>query len=174
MSTQPPDWLNDPDWREQAQQLYDRLPEHHRRWFAALVSLQIGWGGAGQVGELFDVNGSTVTIGRRELQAGLADHPAVRVRRPGGGRKCIEDVDPNVERELLKLVEPETAGDPCSSRKWVRQTPRALAKALGKKGHKISRETVRRLLKKKATRCGATASASPGRRTPTGTSSSTT
>lgn len=174
MSTHPPDWLNDSDWREQAQQLYDCLPEHHRRWFAALVSLQIGWGGISRVSELFDVHGGTVRIGRGELRAGLDDHPVVRARRPGAGRKCVEDVDPNIERELLQLVETETAGDPCSSRKWVRQTPRTLAKALEKKGYKISRETVRRLLKKKATRCAAIESTSPDRRTPTGKNSSST
>ncbi len=146
MNTHAPTWLNDPDWREQAQQFFDHLPEHHRRWFAGLVSLQLGWGGVTRVCELLDVHNGTVKIGREELRSGLANRPPARVRRAGGGRRPIEEVDPRAEEELLKLVEPETAGDPCSSRKWVRKTPRKLAETLRKKGHDVSRETVRRLL----------------------------
>ena len=174
MSTDTPAWLDNSDWREQAKQLFDRLPENQRRWFAGLVSLQIGWGGIERVCELFDVHDGTVRIGRGELRSGLENHPAARVRRTGAGRKPIEEVDPKAEEALLKLVEPETAGDPCSSQKWVRRTPRKLAEALKKKGHKISRQTVRRLLKKRGIRCGATENASRGRPTPTGTSSSAT
>jgi hypothetical protein len=44
MSTSHPQ-LNDPEWRNQAELLFNRLPEHYRRWFAGLLSLQPGWGG---------------------------------------------------------------------------------------------------------------------------------
>lgn len=46
------------------------------------------------------------------------------------------------------LVEGETAGDPMSSKKWVRSNLRELSAALAKEGYQVGRMTVRRLLKK--------------------------
>jgi hypothetical protein len=49
---------------------------------------------------------------------------------------------------LLKLVEPETAGDPQSERKWVRRSLRKLSEQLQPTGHPASAPTVARLLRK--------------------------
>jgi Rhodopirellula transposase DDE domain len=53
-----------------------------------------------------------------------------------------------IETELLELVEPETAGDPTSHRKWVRSSLRQLSQQLSQKGHGASAPTVSRLLEK--------------------------
>jgi DDE family transposase len=47
---------------------------------------------------------------------------------------------------LQELVEPVTAGDPMSERKWVRASLRHLSRRLGEAGHAASPPTVRRLL----------------------------
>jgi hypothetical protein len=47
---------------------------------------------------------------------------------------------------LQALVEPVTAGDPMSERKWVRASLRHLSRRLGEAGHPASPPTVRRLL----------------------------
>jgi hypothetical protein len=47
---------------------------------------------------------------------------------------------------LRGLVEPVTAGDPMSERKWVRASLRSLSRRLGEAGHPASPPTVRRLL----------------------------
>jgi Rhodopirellula transposase DDE domain len=47
---------------------------------------------------------------------------------------------------LQALVEPVTAGDPMSERKWVRASLRSLSRRLGATGHPASPPTVRRLL----------------------------
>ena len=47
---------------------------------------------------------------------------------------------------LQELVEPVTAGDPMSERKWVRASLRSLSRRLGAAGHPASPPTVRRLL----------------------------
>jgi hypothetical protein len=47
---------------------------------------------------------------------------------------------------LQALVEPVTAGDPMSERKWVRASLRHLSRCLGEAGHPASPPTVRRLL----------------------------
>jgi hypothetical protein len=46
------------------------------------------------------------------------------------------------------LVEGETAGDPMSSKRWVRSSVRKLCKRLAQKGYPVGRMTVHRLLKK--------------------------
>lgn len=50
---------------------------------------------------------------------------------------------------LDKLLEDATAGDPITGTKWTRKTIRELSQALGKKGLRVGRNTVRRLLKAK-------------------------
>ena len=49
---------------------------------------------------------------------------------------------------MLKLVEPETAGDPQSERKWLRVSLRKLADQLDPTGHGVSEPTIARLLRK--------------------------
>jgi hypothetical protein len=49
---------------------------------------------------------------------------------------------------LQALVEPETAGDPMSDQKWVRSSRRQLSTRLTEQGHRVSHETVGRLLDK--------------------------
>ena len=164
--------LADPIWQEQARLLFERLAEHHRRWLAGLLSLLVGCGGDVLVGELLEVHEDTVRRGKHELRGGLSEYPPGRVRRPGAGHKRLEELDPGVEEALRELVEPETAGDPCSSRKWTRRSLKKLAKALQAKGHQIGPDTVKRLLKKGGTRSRETESASQGRRTQTETHSS--
>jgi hypothetical protein len=46
---------------------------------------------------------------------------------------------------LEALVEPETAGDPCSDAKWVDSSLRSLSRRLADAGHRVSPPTVRRL-----------------------------
>jgi hypothetical protein len=53
-----------------------------------------------------------------------------------------------MEKVLLDMVEPETAGDPMSPQKWVRSSLRVLSARLRHAGHTASAPPVRRLLKK--------------------------
>ena len=53
-----------------------------------------------------------------------------------------------MEKVLLDMVAPETAGDPMSTQKWVRSSLRALSARLRHAGHTASAPTVRRLLTK--------------------------
>jgi len=48
----------------------------------------------------------------------------------------------------LELVEPETAGEPESERKWIRSSLQTLSRRLKEDGHGVSAPTVSRLLKK--------------------------
>ena len=70
-----------------------------------------------------------------------------QVRKPGGGRKRIEEVAPAVERELKKILNGTTAGDPMSYLKWTNKSTRTMAAELERKGHDISHVTVGRCLR---------------------------
>src|SRR5258708_32303636 len=70
-----------------------------------------------------------------------------RIRRPGGGRKLIEDIDPGIVPALERLLADEIAGDPMTEQKWIRSSLRMLSKKLAEGGHRASTITVARLLK---------------------------
>ncbi len=70
-----------------------------------------------------------------------------RIRRPGGGRKLIEETDPAIVPALERLLADEIAGDPMTEQKWVRSSLRMLSKKLADEGHRASTTTVARLLK---------------------------
>jgi hypothetical protein len=69
-----------------------------------------------------------------------------RIRRPGGGRKLIEEIDPAIIPALERLLADEIAGDPMTEQKWVRSSLRMLSKNLADEGHRASTATVARLL----------------------------
>jgi DNA-binding phage protein len=65
------------------------LDERSRRLFAGLLARQGGRGGIQRVAEITGLNRMTIRRGLRESERGQADS-SNRVRRPGGGRKCVE------------------------------------------------------------------------------------
>lgn len=129
--------------------LVSRLDEQLRRWYVALESKRIGYGGDRYLSQITGMSVQVIRRGRRELDANLAGRPVDRVRLAGGGRHRIEVKDPEIETALLQLVTPETAGDPTGPRKWVRSTLRRLSVGLAAAGHPASHVTVRRLLKER-------------------------
>jgi hypothetical protein len=73
--------------------------------------------------------------------------PLGRVRRAGGGRKQVADLDPGLRPALLALVEPDMRGDPMSPLRWTVKSTRTLAEALTRAGHRVSADTVADLLR---------------------------
>ena len=89
---------------------------------------------------------SRVTIAHGLAELDADDLPPERSRRPGGGRKSVEALDPTVVDDLQALVDPVTRGDPTSPLRWTCKSTRQLAAALVAKGHKIGHTTVAELL----------------------------
>ena len=136
-------------WRKTFRRLLDKMPENIRRWNSALLAMQLGYGGMKIAGEISGLSQSTLHKARQELENDQVDWDGPRQRRPGGGRKPIEQTHPEILNELKKLVKDETAGDPSSEDRWVNRASRKLATAMEKRGHDISHVTVIRLLKKR-------------------------
>jgi DNA-binding phage protein len=65
------------------------LDERSRRLFAGILARQHGYGGIWQVAEIAGLSRMTIRRGLNESERGQAES-SDRVRRPGGGRKCVE------------------------------------------------------------------------------------
>ncbi len=70
-----------------------------------------------------------------------------RVRRPGGGRKTIEEHDPEITRLLEAVMDESTVGDPMSPLKWSSKSTYQIQQHLARLGHPISEDTVQRRLR---------------------------
>lgn len=125
--------------------LFPHLDERQRRLLMAAEALPLGHGGVRAVAHAAAVSETTVRRGVFELEAG--EEPLGRVRRPGGGRKRVADLDPGLRPALLALVEPDERGDPMSPLRWTVKSTRVLARELTRSGHKVSADTVAGLLR---------------------------
>jgi len=126
------------------------MDERVRRHWAATEAMALGWGGVSAVAVATGLARNTVAAGVRELtQRGEQVDVAIDVglRRPGGGRKPITEVDPQVLRALEELVNPATRGHPESPLRWTCKSTAKLAEELTQQNHPVTDRTVARLLK---------------------------
>ncbi len=70
--------------------LLSRLDEQQRRWYVAVESTRVGYGGDRELSRITGMNVETIRRGRRELDDSLRGRPTDRVRLPGGGRPPVE------------------------------------------------------------------------------------
>ena len=126
--------------------LAGELDERRRRLWAAAEARSHGRGGVAAVARATGMSATTIHKGRRELEAG-ATLERGRVRRPGGGRKPLSELDPSLLAELERLVAEDERGDPESPLRWTAKSVRNLADALRARGHRAHFTTVARLLR---------------------------
>src|ERR1035437_6527601 len=94
------------------------LDERQRRLWAASEARAMGHGGLALVLRATGIAKTTVLRGMEELASGHKMQPG-RVRRPGGGRKLLTTLDPQLARAMERLGEPVTRGDPESPLRWT-------------------------------------------------------
>jgi len=121
------------------------LDERSARLVLGGEARSLGHGGIATVARASGASRSRVQQGVAELESGEA--PLGRVRRPGGGRKPAAVADPGLVPALLALVEPTRRGDPTSALCWTTLSVRHLAGELTAAGHRVSQETVAKLLR---------------------------
>jgi len=121
------------------------LDERSRRLVAAAESAAIGRGGVSAVSRATGMSRQVIRQGMAELSETGVHRPG-RVRRPGGGRKKTVAQDPSLLRDLERLVEPVTRGDPESPLRWTCKSLRKLAEELRRMGHRTSHQLVGRML----------------------------
>ena len=125
--------------------IWPHLDERARRMMAANEARQLGHGGVSRVSRACDLSRVTITKGMRELR----DRPLTtgRIRRAGGGRPSLLQLDPDLPRTLEGLVEPLSRGDPESPLRWTSKSTRSLAAELTAQRHAVSHEKVAQLLR---------------------------
>jgi transposase len=124
--------------------LFQHLDERQRRLVAAADAEGLGRGGASIVARASGLSRPTIHKGLRELRE--APLPAGQVRRPGAGRKRVQDTEPALLERIEQLIDPATRGDPMSALRWTSKSTRHLAQVLNKEGYDLSHETVAHLL----------------------------
>jgi transposase len=146
--------------------LFPHLNERQQRLVLAQEARLLGHGGVRAVARAAGVSETTVRNGVFELEAGEDPLPDGRARRPGGGRRSAEDLDPQLVVALLGLVEPDERGDPMSPLRWTTKSLRNLAEELTGQGHPVSAPTVGRLLKEQGFSLQANAKTVEGKQHP--------
>lgn len=124
------------------------LNERSRRRWAAAEARSAGLGGIAAVVRATDISESTVRRGLEELER-AEELEAGRVRRTGAGRPSVIERDPGLEKDLDRLIDPVTRGDPESALRWTSKSGAKLAAALRQMGHEVVDRTVLRILKAK-------------------------
>ena len=131
---------------ERFRALAGEFDERRRRLWAAAEARSHGRGGVAAVARATGIAETTIYKGLRELESGETLPPG-KVRRPGGGRKPLSKQDPTLLRDLERLVDADSRGDPCSPLRWTAKSVRNLADALREQGHQVHFTTVAKLLR---------------------------
>ena len=121
------------------------LDERTRRLMAAGEAIALGYGGVSRVQRACGLSRRTIANGIREIEEGTAAAPGC-IRRGGGGRKALTTSDPRLVEALEALIDGQTRGDPESPLRWICQSTRTIAKALGRRHHPVSHTKVAQLL----------------------------
>lgn len=126
--------------------LVDDLDERGRRRWAAAEAIALGRGGIAAVCAATGMSDRTVRTGVKELQESTPLSSS-RQRRPGGGRKPMEDCQPNLIDAVEALIEPSERGDPESPLRWTCKSLRNLQAELHAQDYQIGRTKIAKILK---------------------------
>ena len=127
--------------------LQPEMDERLRRQWAAAEARDWGWGGVTALAAATGLSRTTITAGWRELALPEEQRAAeaLRVRRPGGGRRRLTEIDRELWTALEALIEPMTRGDPESPLRC--KSTRRLAEELRRQDHPVGPRTVAALLR---------------------------
>jgi transposase len=140
------------DYSEELQKdmisFYNSLSEKDRRRYAAIEARKLGHGGISYISLLFVCDDKTISKGMQELKNN-EQMSQETIRAPGGGRPSKIDTIDNIDVVFLEVLKNYTAGDPMDKElKWTNLTRAQISEEMGKKGIKVSRNIVRKILKK--------------------------
>jgi DNA-binding phage protein len=137
------------------QDMIRAMPEHHRRWHAAMLVQQLDGKGIALIARITGLSRPTVYKGIRELKEGAVDFARPRQRAEhNGAPPTIEQRCPGIDEDLQKILNGNLGGDPMgNSTLCVRMSSRKILAELQRRGHNIkSHVAVIRLLKKTTSR----------------------
>lgn len=137
-----------PEIEEQMHYFYHSLSEKDRRRYAAVEAKKLGYGGITYICKVLSCDAGTVTRGLQDLEKKLPSQNQ-RIRKPGGGRKCVLKQTEGIEDAFLAVIKDNTAGSPMDeSIKWTNLSRRQIASGLVEYGFYVSVTVVDQLLDK--------------------------
>lgn len=128
------------------QTLSAALDERSLRLCAAADAKMFGYGGISFVAQASGLSRTTLHAGLADWTGSAKESDPGRIRRPGAGRKPIQEKDATLLADLDRLLDPVTRGDPMSPLRWTCKSTPKLATELRAQGHAVSQATVWRLL----------------------------
>ena len=127
---------------------FKSLSEKDRRRFAAVEALKMGRGGITYISSLMGCDEKTIKKGMIEL----SDEKAMgreTIRVSGGGRAAKIDTIKNINTIFLEVLNKHTAGNPMNKDvKWTNLNKREIINLMAKRGIKVGKNIIRKLLKK--------------------------
>ena len=126
--------------------LFKTLSESQKRWYAAVKSFELGYGGVSKVSRATGLSRTTVTQGVKDVKSKKLEIVSDRIRAKGAGRKTSVDSEKTLKRRIEDILSETTAGDPMSTIKWTCKSVRNIAEQLCLENHEVSHSTVHRLL----------------------------
>jgi hypothetical protein len=126
------------------------LDERTTRLVAGAAALGMKYGGVSQVARLSGLSRPSIYAGMAELKnENIAfEEGETRQRKIGGGRKSVDDNNPEILARLESLVKPYERGNPESPLRWTSRSLRKLSEEMKCMGYGISHMTVGKLLEK--------------------------
>ena len=124
---------------------FETLNESQRRWFAGVMSAEMGRGGITRMITATGLSRNTIKKGLQEVQS-LKSLPVDQLRISGGGRKKVISNETKIKKDIEKILNETTSGDPMSLMKWTSKSVRKMEEQLSSIGHNISYRTIHRVL----------------------------
>ncbi len=144
-----PDEFYDPDHLRLIHHFVDQLDEKQRRLFLGLEAVRLGHGGRKRIVEEFATSFGVVSQGEEQLRDPELLPDNQRVRHTGGGRRRVEDNNPEILEVLSSIMEGHIAGDPMNaSVRWTDLNLTQIREELEARGYPLSDKTFGRLVKK--------------------------
>ncbi len=130
------------------QKVFDRLSEKDKRVYAGIEALKFPYGGISYIAQLFSCSRNTIQRGINDLNETVTILKK-RDRKAGGGRKQVIKKQTDINDVFLSILKEHTAGDPMDeTKKWTNLTCAKIGSLLAVEDFKVSRNIVRKLLKK--------------------------
>jgi len=139
--------MNDERLKEKIEQILPAFNEKQKRLFLGSEANALGYGGVSKISKLSGISRPTITQGIKELESKILLGHEEGIRGKGGGPKSIHRKNKSFVKKILKIVDPDTVGDPMSPLKWTTKSTREISSELSKKGFSVSHKTISTILK---------------------------
>jgi hypothetical protein len=136
------------DIEQKMKSFFETLNEKNRRQYAGIEAIKLGHGGQKYISSVLGCHPQTVMAGIDEI-VNRTEISEERIRKPGGGRKKIIEMEDNIDEVFFEILNHHTAGSPINAEtKWTNLSLKEISDAFESKGMNISPHVVKQLLKK--------------------------